>query len=476
MGRLFWKFFLSILLAQLIVTLGVGAAFWVRDQARAKAAVTLDASPPARFMTEAAAATLRHGGPDAMRALLATESQRKVYAVDETGRDILGREVRSEWLRQARTAQQGPDIAVRHIDSGGHRYVVFMPYDGPRRPDGMRHGPDRPPTGGPGPGSGFGPPHGGRPMGGPPLHNYLMGQVGPLIGATLASLVFAGFLAWTFARPIRALRHAFEAASGGDLAPRFSALPGRRDELADLGHDFDRMSLRLRALMEGQRRLLHDVSHELRAPLARLQAAVGLAHQQPDKAAAALERIERETVRMDRLVDELLTLSRLDAGGAQALDDDIVLAELVDEIAGDARFEAQALRRNIVQLGESRAVVRGASTLLWRAIENVVRNAIKHSPEGGVIEIALRDGARDDGAPMVHLTVADRGPGIREADLEAVFQPFFRSDPDGKVDGHGLGLAIAQRVVQAHGGTIGAANRRDGGLMVEIVLPAHAPA
>lgn len=458
MGRLFWKFFVSILLAQLIVTAGVGVAFWIRDQARAKAALTLDASPPARFMTEAAAATLRHGGAEAMRALLATETQRKVYAVDESGRDLLGREVRPEWLRQARAAQDAAGAPVRRVENGGHRYLVFMAHDG-LHPPMHGAGAEQMPPRGPG---GFGP---------PPRH--MLGQVAPLVGATLASLLFAGILAWTFARPIRALRDAFEAASAGDLAPRFAALPGKGDELAELGRDFDRMSGRLRALMEGQRRLLHDVSHELRAPLARLQAAAGLAHQQPEKAAAALERIERETVRMDRLVDELLTLSRLDAGGALPMGEDIVLAELVDEIAADARFEANALHRNIIQLGESRAVVRGAGTLLWRAIENVVRNAIKHSPRGGMIEIALRDGADADGSPQVRLTVADRGPGIRESDLEAVFQPFFRSDPDGEVDGHGLGLAIAQRVMRAHGGTISAANRQDGGLMVELVLPAR---
>eukprot|EP01041_Mallomonas_annulata_P035871 gene35871-58887_t len=133
--------------------------------------------------------------------------------------------------------------------------------------------------------------------------------------AVLASLLFAVLLAWYFSRPIRSLRQAFEAASRGDLAPRFAHAAGKRgDELSGLGRDFDRMTARLRSLMDAQTRLLHDVSHELRSPLARLQAAIGLAHQQPEKAHATMERIERESVRMDKLVGELLTLARLESG------------------------------------------------------------------------------------------------------------------------------------------------------------------
>src|SRR5262249_6916070 len=159
---------------------------------------------------------------------------------------------------------------------------------------------------GPGPGPGM--------PGGPewrprfqPLAPYV-----PVVAAVLASLLFAALLAWYFSRPIRSLRDAFEAASQGDLAPRFAHTSKRGDELNALGHDSDRMTARLRSLTDAQTRLLHDVSHELRSPLARLQAAIGLAHQQPDKIRATLERIERESIRMDKLVGELLTLSRLE--------------------------------------------------------------------------------------------------------------------------------------------------------------------
>jgi signal transduction histidine kinase len=144
-------------------------------------------------------------------------------------------------------------------------------------------------------------------------------------------------------RPIRALRQAFDAAANGDLAPRFTSEGGKAgDELNDLGRDFDRMTARLRSLIDGQTRLLHDVSHELRSPLARLQAAIGLAHQQPEKWSASMERIERESVRMDKLVGELLTLARLEAGAIKASQEEISMADLLDQIADDAHYEAPA--------------------------------------------------------------------------------------------------------------------------------------
>jgi signal transduction histidine kinase len=236
------------------------------------------------------------------------------------------------------------------------------------------------------------------------------------------------------------------------------------DELAELGHDFDRMSARLRTLMEGQRRLLHDVSHELRSPLARLQAAIGLAHQQPDKIGASLERIERESVRMDRLVGELLTLSRLEAASALPATEPVDLVEMVDQIADDARFEAGA---SIEVDAPAPVTVRGAPDLLWSAVENIVRNAVKHGGAKDAVEVALHPG---DGS--VHIEVLDRGPGIADEHLGQIFEPFFRSNPTlNNVDGHGLGLAIAKRVVETHGGRITASNRAGGGLRVTITLP-----
>jgi len=485
MGRLFWKFFLSILLAQVAATIGVGGTLWLRDQARQRGGEpTLDKSPPATIMLDAAAATLKHGGIDALRDLAAGSRRMHLYVLDEQGHELLDRPVPARLREEVERNLNGDDHthAVAHLTGAdGRRYTAFasrawhLPgMDGPG-PRGFGTGPGAgPPPAGPGdgdPGARMdgGPGGPGGPGGGwfglPPEFSRHVGPWLPIVAATLASLLFAALLAWYFSRPIRALQRAFDAAAAGDLAPKFAHAAPRLigDELAELGQDFDRMSAQLRALMDGQRRLLHDVSHELRSPLARLQAAIGLAHQRPDRLQASLERIERESVRMDRLVGELLTLSRLEAATTLPATEPVDLVEMVDQIADDARFEAGA----VVDVDAPEPVtVRAAPDLLWSAVENIVRNAVKHGA-GGPVNVCLHP----DG-DLVHIEVLDKGQGIAPEHLGDVFEPFFRSNPTrNNVDGHGLGLAIAKRVVETHGGRISAANRAEGGLRVTITLP-----
>lgn len=328
------------------------------------------------------------------------------------------------------------------------------------------------PAHGPGPGVFVGapPPPGFVGPARPPPPHYL--PLLPILAGSVVSLLFAALLAWYFARPIRNLRAAFEAVAGGKLETRIGVSMGRRkDELADLGKDFDDMATRLQNLLDAQRRLLHDVSHELRSPLARLQAAADLMRQQPARSAEFVRHIERDTARMDSLVGELLTLARLDAGMSGKRDEEVDLCELVADIAEDARFEADAKHCAIDVELHGPVVARGNHELLYRAIENVVRNAVRYSPEGGVVAVAAhRVGAR------LRITVADGGPGVFEADLAAIFDPFFRSGPCGLAAGYGLGLAISRRVVEAHGGAVSAANRVQGGLLVTLELPAAEPA
>ena len=505
MGRLFWKFFLCILLAQVTATIGIGGTFWLKNRAiQQQRAEEIDTSPPAQMAIEAAAATLEAGGSVALKHFIGKLDRMRVVAIDPHGKELMGRSLHPAMLNKARALleqDQGRPVVREATGSDGVRYLLFLPYSerfrnaqlGAAREAlnavtmaGPRMLPPAPPgnnvqnasradgappalAGGadsrnqpPGPGmAGIGGP---GPRMDSPYRNLI-----PMIAATIASLLFAFLLAWYFSRPIRALRLAFEAASNGDLAPRFQA-SRRGDELSDLGRDFDHMTGRLRSLMDSQTRLLHDVSHELRSPLARLQAAIGLAHQQPDKLDASLARIEREGVRMDKLIGELLTLSRMEAGAGKALYSDFCIADLLHDIVEDACYEA-GVRGIAITLdgGEKLAqvVVSGQPELLGRALENVVRNAIKHSSDQGEVQVVLS--LLD--TRQVRIAVLDRGPGVPAGDLDDIFQPFFRSsNTENATDGHGLGLAIARHVIEAHGGAISARNRSSGGFCVEMVL------
>lgn len=288
----------------------------------------------------------------------------------------------------------------------------------------------------------------------------------PLVAHLLASLLVASLLAHYFSRPIRSLRDAIRHAAAGNLAAGIDhRVASRNDELSDLLTEFDRMARQLHAVMESQRHLLHDVSHEVRAPLARMQAAVGLARQQPHKADAMLDRIERETGRVDRLVEELLTLARLEAQQSDSLEHQVCIDTLLADIMDSALFEAEAQGKSITLSAPCRARVKGNPELINRAVENVVRNAIRH----GASRVELNTQV-DPAAQAVTIAVSDNGPGVADSDREAIFVPFFRA-ADGTFDGHGLGLAIAMRITKLHHARIAASNLPGGGLCVAITLP-----
>lgn len=305
------------------------------------------------------------------------------------------------------------------------------------------------------PPSEFGPPHS-HPF---PLLPFAVGL--------LASLAFALLLARHLSQPILGLRAAFAAVARGDFSVRLAdGMAGRTDELADLGRDFDQTAQQLKRLMDAQRRLLHDVSHEVRSPLARIQLAMDIARQQPEKMPASLQRIERETARINHLMEELLTLSRLEVGAVGAMDEPVDLLELLNAIVADARFEAEAKSCTVVLTAQADAVVTGSAELLHRAIENVVRNAVRYTFGGTAVYVLL---ARAGDTCMVE--VADDGPGLPEAALEAVFEPFVRFRDSGGEAGYGLGLAITRQVILAHGGSLKASNRASGGLSISLRLP-----
>jgi len=314
----------------------------------------------------------------------------------------------------------------------------------------------------------FRPPPGAEGPPRPPPPPLMRGPAVPILAGSVVSLGFAALLAWYFAQPIRTLRRAFEATAGGRLETRIGTGMGtRRDELADLGSDFDRMAERLQQLIDGQRRLLHDVSHELRSPLARLQAAADLMRQQPERAPEFAGRIEHDVARMDRLVGELLALARLDAGINDAAREAVDLGELVERIAEDARLEAEFLGCRLDVHRDGAVTVDGDPELLHRAIENVLRNALRHSPRGGTVSLAVR---RQGGQARV--VVADEGSGVPADELDAIFAPFFRAANAEPFAGHGLGLAITRSVAELHGGTAAARNLPGGGFVVTLSLPA----
>ncbi|MDO9225827.1 MAG: ATP-binding protein [Pseudomonadota bacterium] len=444
MGRLFWKFFFAFWLALLLAGIGVGTAVWLHRQATSEAAPAALGGPRAALLLDTADVVLRRGGPQMLRELLqewaASPGSTQLFVLDAGGRDLLDRAL-PEDLRAALSSE-----AARRDLQPGMRQVVA--------PDGQVY--TLVARGKPMSGGRARPPHHEPP---PPVLPITMGL--------LASLAFSAALAWYVAKPIRNLRGAFRAVTEGRLDTRVqSSMGGRSDELADLGRDFDRMAQQLQTHIAAQQRLLHDVSHELRSPLARLHAAIGLARQNPAKLDQTLERIERESIRLDELVGEVLTLSRLEAGTPGAPAEAIDLMEMVASIADDAGFEAEANGRSVhfTGAGEVIATVRGE--LLYRAVENVIRNAAKYTAPGSTVEVRASQNATTG---VFEVVVSDRGSGVPESDLEAIFEPFYRADSN--TTGYGLGLAIAHRAVASHGGQVRARNRPKGGLEVTITLP-----
>ncbi len=289
----------------------------------------------------------------------------------------------------------------------------------------------------------------------------------------VTAFVVTGLIAYLLARsltsPIGKLRRATQQFAAGDLATRVGPEIKRNDEIADLARDFDRMAERIGDLVGSQQRLLRDISHELRSPLARLNVALGLARQKAgDGAANSLDRIEREAERLNELIGQLLTLTLLESGSERPQQESVELGELVEEITADADFEARSRNRAVRLTARSPLMILGSREMLRRAIENVVRNAVRYTAEDSAVEISAE--ARDG---MAVVRVRDHGPGVPEAALDKLFRPFYRAEDarDRQSGGTGIGLAITERAVGMHGGTVSAANAPEGGLLIEIRLP-----
>lgn len=290
----------------------------------------------------------------------------------------------------------------------------------------------------------------------------------------LAVVFAAGLGCYGLARylssPIGKLRKATQKLAGGDLQTRVGGEIGnRRDELAHLAKDFDEMAERIETLLSSQKRLTQDISHELRSPLARLNVALELAKQKSvnETTAPILARIETESNRLNEMIGRLLTLSKLESGAQDFTKREVNLGALVENIAADADFEAQAKGKSVHVSENQNCRVFGSENLLRSAIENVLRNAVRYTKEDTTVEVSLSNSNGD-----AEIVVRDFGGGLPEDELEKVFRPFHRVGEarERKTGGIGLGLAIAERAVQAHKGTIKARNSENG-LIVEIKLP-----
>ena len=301
-----------------------------------------------------------------------------------------------------------------------------------------------------------------------------------IVGIVISLLVTFG-ITLVITRPIGSLRKAARELAAGNLTARAkssNAKPSARsgDELHGLVYDFNVMAERLQSLVDSHKLLLRDVSHELRSPLARLSVALEWAREEAQPGIEEqLERMESEVVRLNALIGQLLSLSHLESATSLPTKQRFSIAHVVEELLPDMEYEAH-IRNSYVGFTDSSSAesgVLGNPELLGRAIENVIRNAIAYTAEGTSVEVLLSEQSMS-GASQLIMEVRDHGPGVPKAALKSIFHPFYRLDDARRrsTGGFGVGLAIAERAVQLHEGEIAARNADDGGLVIEIRLPA----
>nr|WP_321461915.1 HAMP domain-containing sensor histidine kinase [uncultured Cohaesibacter sp.] len=289
----------------------------------------------------------------------------------------------------------------------------------------------------------------------------------PVTFVLMAAALAAYWLARYLITPIFKIRMGLKRLAGGHFDTRIAhTLGGRRnDELVALAHDFDVSAEHLDKFQKSRERLFHDVSHELRSPLSRLQAAIGVLQQNPSKLNAMLLRMEAEVERMDGLIGEILTLARLTSRSKEEFElQTLDIVDLLNDIVADASFEAQARDISIEINGTSSFVTKVNGELIYRALENVIRNAIKYSPDHSAVGIkaVVKEG-------WLHIAIADQGGGVDRAELEKIFQPFSRGEAKGS--GYGLGLAITKQAIERNGGKVWASLPDTGGLTITIAIP-----
>ncbi len=471
MGQLFWKFLLAFWSA-LAFAFGL---IWAVVQLSSDEGDhnRLMFGPQARLIQQSAQTMVDAGGI-ALLAKVVTQwdldpaARERILILDAMGQDLLQRQVPSDWRQQLAQRPNQVDFALHSAD-GRHWQLLAVVNeqfwagrwrdfnDGPpQRAAGKANdkilkghlaGPRRPQS--------------------PPFwfHPSFI-----FISIVLTSMGASLLLAWYFAAPVRQLRQALSALPKEQWRTQLSGnITSRKDEFGGLARSFNQMAQSVYLAILSQRRLLHDVSHELRSPLARLQILIGLARQTPADQDAALVKVEAEAARLDQLVGEILTFSRLESGEVSFQLQEVDLTELLESICDDGQLEAAAQHKHL-QLAElPKIVVYADAELIYRALENVIRNAIKYTAADSLV--LVRAVVLDH---KVRVLVDDDGAGLPAEQLPLIFNPFFRSHSSG--DGVGLGLSIAQRAIKACGGSISAENRFQNngercGLRICIELP-----
>lgn len=464
MKQLFFKIFLWFWLGMLVMSAAlVTSAALTQSRSAEDERLRNKYELPVEFRSHHEADLLEHSGVSATTQYINSLEQHELirnFMLDDGGHEVLGRHVPATVLNvlpQLNQDATGVPVFFSHdrvmaektVGPSGRPYQFFMQF--PPRPF-------------------F--PHS--------LVLFFFEDLGSeglvrLLALLATATLFCLWLARHITVPIGKLRRAASEIASQHLEARVDeSVTGRHDELADLGHDFNRMADRIGALVAAQRRLLADVSHELRSPLTRLNLALGLARQHSnDESTAHLDRIERETERLNNLIGQLLSLARIESGVDMQRNKAFDLCALVQEVASDGDYEARSRDCHVKFQQGFECSVEGTPEMLRGAIENVVRNAVRHTAEKSTVEVAI-ERRPNGGNDYAVIKVRDHGDGVPDADLSDLFVPFHRVSDGIRRDpyGAGLGLAIAERAVRLHGGSVSAANAPDGGLIVTLQLPA----
>ena len=438
MLSLFWKLFLTMWLSIVGFSATIG---WLNDKLAREQWAEEPANTFSRGMiriTQRAQQALQMEGRKALRDELLNiprMTRSHIYVVDDESQELLGRDNALKQLVERRTVMD----PVEFQDAEGNNYTIYTVN---RTPPATLLAP------------------------GP------QGTALRLVAAAVISALISYFLARSLATPLEELRKASRKIAAGDLATRVSkTVPSRQDEIGQLAKDFDIMTSRLQAMQQANQRLMQDVSHELRSPLARLSVALEIARKKGvGDIGSEIDRITLESERLGTLINDVLGLLRESSETTPRLDEDLDLSALLSDLVEVVNYEVPEGKPGISWQPAAPCEFHGDRELLWRAMENLLRNALRYTdPDRGVL-LDLVVGKRKS---QVRLEVRDFGSGVPEGELEKIFEPFYRvqESRDRGSGGHGLGLSIAANAVQMHGGSVQASNAQDGGLIVSISLP-----